>query len=526
MGRLGPLTSLALGRSPYDDIVQGEGELDPRAPLQMYDERGRPINPDTKRINKDVIRSHNEVMLVIGVAEAENDTLDAQADLARRHDQYEQEVGETMFYVGRVVEAVGIWGVNGMRQRILLYKPYSYVPFMELWKTQRSQGQTLSGYLLAGLPSFIATRVCRETLSLPVYTKKVGRLFPIALYLIRHLEMYTFFQRVGLLPSSPWLPGPNFYIPGTAASPIPLPPLPQSISVGSAIQWLGALAVGVAPVVSFFVVSRLSGKVLQFIESQIWPLLPKPKSHRNRNSSMRRRLTMDSAVAQAPESLEPLTPHLVGDQERRYGRDIARDEPTFRALEGQAAPANDPPAVSALRRQSTFSVRGDFGSDDEETEVVSATLISFDVEATESTDTPPGVWSAELRPNVADGRPAQEPRYRDNALTRFPAVRAMQLLAFPLSRILIAPLEAVVWRSLARSYALRRGLSIAAMHEPSFFTTMTWMGFSNMMIVELVHVLFFQADMFALVTEFARQFRMTEEEWSEFEEETANESAD
>ncbi len=108
------------GRSPYDDIVQGEGDSDPWAPLQLYDERGRPVNPETKRINKDVIRSHNEVMLVIGVAEAENDTSDAQADSARRHDQYEQKVGETMFYVSTAIETTGVWGVNGMRQRIMV----------------------------------------------------------------------------------------------------------------------------------------------------------------------------------------------------------------------------------------------------------------------------------------------------------------------------------------------------------------------------------------------------------------------
>ena len=108
------------GRSPYDEIVQGEGESDPRIPLQKYDERGRAINPETKRINKDVIRSHNEVMLVIGVAEAENEATEAQADSVRRHDQYEQRIGKTMFYVGKAVETIGIWGADGMRQRLLV----------------------------------------------------------------------------------------------------------------------------------------------------------------------------------------------------------------------------------------------------------------------------------------------------------------------------------------------------------------------------------------------------------------------
>lgn len=86
----------------------------------MYDERGRPINPETKRINRDVIRSHNEVMMVIGVAEPENGTVDAEAEAARRHRQYEDRIGRRLLLAGGVLETAGIWGVNGMRQRILV----------------------------------------------------------------------------------------------------------------------------------------------------------------------------------------------------------------------------------------------------------------------------------------------------------------------------------------------------------------------------------------------------------------------
>lgn len=108
------------GRSPYDDVVQGEGEPDTRAPQQQYDERGRPINPETRRINRDVIRSHNEVMLVIGVAEPENGIPDVQVDAARKRTEYEDEIGMKLFWASDVLETAGVWGVNGMRQRILV----------------------------------------------------------------------------------------------------------------------------------------------------------------------------------------------------------------------------------------------------------------------------------------------------------------------------------------------------------------------------------------------------------------------
>lgn len=108
------------GRSPYDDVVQGEGQNDPRGPPQLYDERGRPINPETKRINRDVIRSHNEVMMVIGVAEPENGLIEAQAESARRHHLFEDRIGRRLLFAGGMFETSAIWGINGMRQRILV----------------------------------------------------------------------------------------------------------------------------------------------------------------------------------------------------------------------------------------------------------------------------------------------------------------------------------------------------------------------------------------------------------------------
>lgn len=86
----------------------------------MYDERGRPVNPESKRINRDIIRSHNEVMLVIGVAEPENGLSESQAETARRHHQYEDDTGHTLLRVSRLVEAAGAWGVTGARHRILV----------------------------------------------------------------------------------------------------------------------------------------------------------------------------------------------------------------------------------------------------------------------------------------------------------------------------------------------------------------------------------------------------------------------
>lgn len=101
--------------------MNGDGPEDPRQTNQQYDQRGRPINPETKRMNRDIIRAHNEVMLVIGVAEPENPFAGPEADSQRRHESYEESTGLRLGDSARQsVEAVGIFGIHGLRQRILV----------------------------------------------------------------------------------------------------------------------------------------------------------------------------------------------------------------------------------------------------------------------------------------------------------------------------------------------------------------------------------------------------------------------
>lgn len=108
------------GRSPYDDVVEGTGEGDPHEPQRQYDEKGRIMNPETKQRIKNVIRAHNEVMQVIGVAEPENSGESSEVAMAREHQAYESETGRTLLSIGRSLGILGIWGVHGVRQRIMV----------------------------------------------------------------------------------------------------------------------------------------------------------------------------------------------------------------------------------------------------------------------------------------------------------------------------------------------------------------------------------------------------------------------
>ncbi|KAK3327631.1 hypothetical protein B0T19DRAFT_168869 [Cercophora scortea] len=533
MGRLGPLTSQALGRSPYDDVVQGEGPPgSPSSLEQEYDERGRPVNSDTKRMNRDIIRAHNEVMLVIGVAEPENSAAEAQrqAEAARQYNLDQDLIGRRLLFLGGVLETVGIWGVNGMRNRILLYKQYARVPFHGLYELQRSQ-QPWGPYFRTGLGSFVAScalgQVSFVVPSIAQY---------LSTYVQLHLELFHFFQRTGIAPSSRSLPSWRFFIPGTSDSPIPIPHLPTSFSREGLLQWIGSVALGTVPFAGFYLFTMVNRWFMRNLRFFVLQSLPRPYNPPKRRQPLREiQPPQPPPVASTTVSLPPPAEVAV-EHQPQTGPDGSRVEPAGNENPAHPPdvpgyppghpghppghpppPPSNPPRADPVRRQSLVSVREDeFASDDEEQDGVSATLISFDVEATESTDTTmPGVWSAELRPNVSDLRAlaGQEPRYRDNALARLPSILAADTLSLSLGRFIMAPLESLVLVKIARGYMLRHGMSVDGVHEIAFWDG-SWTRMVNVLGLELV-LLLIHGEMWGFVCVLADYFRSSEEEWKE-----------
>ncbi|KKY37700.1 hypothetical protein UCDDA912_g02294 [Diaporthe ampelina] len=577
MGRHGPLTSMALGRSPYDDIVMGEGEGDPRAPLQMYDERGRPVNPETRRINRDVIRSHNEVMLVIGVVEAENSIDEVRAERARHiaHLQHDSRLARRFEWASRACELAGVWGVAGLRHRILLYREYSHVPVTSLVQNELQRG-SLRNLLWDGLPAFVVA----NAMELPFFGQRIMRSTALKwgfTYVQTMLKVWILLSRTSLLPasSSSWFPSWKYFIPFTASSIIPPCPLPATLTSRSVASWLGSIALSLAPVLGLWFSEGLIDWVREFFYDVIYELLPNPSGPELppvlSNVIVQRASTNadDPVQAQTQSGPVPLTnaaeavPIRVGpgDSEGTTpGEGNVWEVP--QTADDSAPVAADPDAPPRERSQSP-PVRNngagrpdtrrrpshrphasqtadtdDFTDDDEDAnEIVSATLISFDVENNpenpdpNDANIPPGVWSAELRPNPGnesqgggggaggggdrDGedRSRRPPRlYRDNALTRLPATLAADMLARRAASLLLAPMEAMVLRNIAESWCRPRGLSTAGL----------W-GFSrgmvlNLFAVEMVHFLF-DSDTWAAVSMVSNEFVMSSAEWEKMKKE-------
>ncbi|KAH7165996.1 hypothetical protein EDB81DRAFT_269387 [Dactylonectria macrodidyma] len=515
MGMQGPLTAQALGRSPYDDEVEwvreteGTGET-----TQQFDHRGRPVNPETKRINRDIVRSHNEVMLVIGVAEQENPNLGPEAESQRRHEAYEDSIGiKIASSAHRCIEAVGIFGLHGARQRILIYKRYSQIPFWDLYQATRKDFSFFRD-ILPGAPASLLTKYA-ERFVISLWNGRTDRIFArrfvheIWSYLRVHLELYVALQRLGLVPSrqcNQWFPGPSYFIPFTKTSPIPAPPPIQGFTPHALMQWVGGLFISAAP----FLVWVMTQRMVRDWKPKIWNEI---LSHLPNTGFAGRRIPPPPP----PTSWRPTNePPRRRRSEAHQNREAEEDVSPLRAVDGQLP---DTP-VEAVRRQSTFSVRGDdYASDEEEMEGVSATLISFDVEASESTEAPAGLWSAELRPSVASDANAAanaQPLYLDTMLTRLSPLMASHIFTDAVARILMAPYEATALRLLARTYCLREGLPYGDICNVNLLSGLSMTAILNFLGVEFIH-LSISGDIWAAFTGLSQWLHKTEEEWKQAE---------
>lgn len=116
-------------------------------------------------------------MVVIGVAEPDLPKAEPNIDSQRRHDAYEERMGRRIDSIARhCVELVGIFGITGLRQRILvrktitvkfslviycshisqIYRRYSEVPFADLFQNARRE-LSFRRDILPGGPLSLAT---------------------------------------------------------------------------------------------------------------------------------------------------------------------------------------------------------------------------------------------------------------------------------------------------------------------------------------------------------------------------------
>ncbi|RFU36071.1 hypothetical protein B7463_g211, partial [Scytalidium lignicola] len=455
MGRLESLTTWALGRSPFEDeLIETSENGNHSNRSQKYDEHGHPTNPNTRRREREQVRAANEVMQVTGVVE-DGAAVKARMKAMVYEKNQETVTGFRFMEAGRAMLVVGVWGVLGFRRRILLYRSHATMGFLELVKHEASLS-SIPRLIFAGIPTVLAYHVsdwaCFIMYSLMDENFEDNRLTPrqarlkrfsqrlldIAFcYITLHFRMYAMLQQLHLIPASQYLPGLRSFIPFTSSSPLQLPQ-PLSWNFQSLLSWSGSLFQTFTPLLVIFMHGKTKFFVARLLYGPVYKSLPRPVG--------------ESMFSGLPFS-SPAGEYDSPDRERPNPPTRTEDEQTLRALEG--LPPSTPVEtgephgrIADLETDSTF---------DEDGEITHTTLISFDVEATESIETSLGTWSAELR-SANEPKPMNGTQYRITGLTMLSPILAAEGFREILASMVVLPLEAAMVRVVGKAFKGRSGM--------------------------------------------------------------------
>ena len=162
-------------------------------------------------------------------------------------------------------------------------------------------------------------------------------------------------------------------------------------------------------------------------------------------------------------------------------RSEGMDQRTLHALEGR-------PTLEVREEREEERMRllsrameqqdNDRSEDEGDEELQQATLISFDIEASDAAPSAAapnasgsGSWSAELR-STNDMKASEVTSYRVTGLTMLPTILATEGLREVIAGLLVLPLESLMVRTIGRAYQKSAALDVANLYAPFSFGDM------------------------------------------------------
>ncbi|RKF71187.1 hypothetical protein GcC1_105001 [Golovinomyces cichoracearum] len=445
MGQLEPLTALALGRGHYEDeIAWSSGSI--LESEQSYNHRGHPINPETKRRERENIRAANEVMLASGIVE------DAAVAMERsRKDEEEKQIesfiGFKLIEVGRAFLHTGVWGVIGLRRRILvgeLYKPYTILKITEILHREKEKSSLhhvffsglpmaliphTSDYLVLTIEAFLDYIHGSEVNGHSTVSSFTNSFFQEAIELIfRFLKLqfglFSILQQLNLIPESKIFPDFISLIPFTSSSLIKFNPKKSTTAPLRILLWIEALTQSIAPLLIIRGYEKIQLVIWTIIYRRIYICLPRP----TRPSLMSKYLL--HLISETDENTENIEPSRLNSLPNVACEAIAND----------------------LESASQNIVRD--GLEEEDGVINHAQLLSLHVEPYGASEGNRNGWSATLRS-----------AYRVTGLTLLPTILATEGLTDVLGDIIVLPVEALMVRLVGAAYRASAGLNLIDQYE-------------------------------------------------------------
>ncbi|KAL5349940.1 hypothetical protein ACLOAV_004974 [Pseudogymnoascus australis] len=499
MTRLEPLIVSALGRSPYNDelIVNDDpGQRDGTVRIgQQYDDRGRPINPETTQRTKDLVRASNEVLQAAGIIEPNSDFRARDEALkAAREEDFDKAFRRRT--IGGVLLTAGVWGTSGMRRRTLLYREYSNHPLLDIIRLERVD-RSIPRMLGAGLPALLLNRAFGNFALVyeqifDIENPSTKRIIEYCFYHVMfHYQYFATLQQLNLFNPRQLVPTLLFMVPFSPQSPLYLPAFPATISTPSVLSWLGSIGLVIAPCILLAAWKRTTQLLSNLIFDPLYEFLPHPSNVRSLSSDLlgainelrqtiheqdyddlsnAPRLRDPNSISNTSDYSSGSTESDLSPEAHRNGTPFAAspvtptsDPRTLRALEGE--PRSPLPQERERERDYSPSRRRDsLATTTDEQEITQTTFISFDVEATDEPAEAIGSYSAELRnANYADEPRSGAKVYNLTATSLLPAHLAADALSVLVAAVFTMPLEAMAVRAIGQSWRVKMGLPVEDM---------------------------------------------------------------
>ncbi|PSN64909.1 hypothetical protein BS50DRAFT_497172 [Corynespora cassiicola Philippines] len=266
MGRQAYLTKIALGRSAfepsqtitqsseYQQVYSSQREV-PEALrdssvnryIQLYDERGNPINPGAHEHGRRFREAQNDVLASIGVVERRRSHVDGlPGSYQKRLERIEDEnfEGIKIGHASDLVTDACTWWVGSIRNRVLTFRYENAMPFANIVAAERQRSEKALFY--AGFASHLvnnhsfmsivylveffrpidhllhATRATQKTRRFcRRWRNTARRCLELSLKLILYpITYHTDLRTLGLIPARPLLSSWRALIPFSAWSPV------------------------------------------------------------------------------------------------------------------------------------------------------------------------------------------------------------------------------------------------------------------------------------------------------------------
>ncbi|KAL4949327.1 hypothetical protein BDW69DRAFT_174678 [Aspergillus filifer] len=269
MGRRAYLNRLALGRSPYEAPEGSTGDSrDQRRPTQQrisplyadeyvqhYDERGHPVNPESKTFGRELRRAKNDILSTMGIVVSED------ANRGRNQQEKidaivtENDLGLAMVTLDQFSVFLGSWWTTSLTGRIQTFKSFAHVPLTRIINYECASFGIL-GFYFAGIPAWAMSTclsICRHH-PLERLISAIQNYFPnddLASKLVRasftvlhsatrgallvlaiQTYMYSSLQSLHLIPPTS-IPGIGYFMPFGKFASMLLPSFPSDLSFSS-----------------------------------------------------------------------------------------------------------------------------------------------------------------------------------------------------------------------------------------------------------------------------------------------------